>query len=290
MISKSEHSIVRAPKDDVNNAASVRVKRAAPVRLRRPPDGVDKGSRSALMQQVLTGWRFPPPSLVQNRGRPNRVPIRIPRWPMILYCVRHGESAYNTEGRIQGQSDVPLSELGRKQSEAVAEALARLPIEALYASPLRRAMQTAEPIARRLNLEIQTDPRLKEIHAGVFQDKVWTEIAEKHPDHASRWKSGDPDFAIPGGESRRDLMHRGKEVFEAIRASGRARVVVVSHGGLLAAALKALLEIPARLHPFSFPNGSISQLTFADDGRVELPVLNRVDHLADAGNSGSGDL
>ena len=88
---------------------------------------------------------------------------------MLLYCIRHGESSYNAEGRIQGQSDVPLSELGRRQSEAVAAALAEVPIEAVYASPLRRAMQTARPVAERLNLEIQTDPRLMEVHAGEFQ-------------------------------------------------------------------------------------------------------------------------
>ncbi|KKK94352.1 hypothetical protein LCGC14_2683730, partial [marine sediment metagenome] len=66
---------------------------------------------------------------------------------MLLYCIRHGESTYNAEGRIQGQSDVPLSELGRRQGEAVAAALRAEPVEAIYSSPLRRAMQTAEPLA-----------------------------------------------------------------------------------------------------------------------------------------------
>lgn len=208
---------------------------------------------------------------------------------MLLYCIRHGESCYNAEGRIQGQSDVPLSELGRRQGEAVAAALAGEPIEAIYASPLRRAMQTARPVADALKLEIHTDPRLMEVHAGVFQDKLRSELDELYPEELACWRSGDPDFAIPGGESRRDLMRRGHAVFDEIRRSGREQVAVVTHGGLLAAAMKALLEIPARRHPFVLHNGSISQLELTD-GQVKLISVNRIDHLRDVGFAGRGDL
>ncbi len=208
---------------------------------------------------------------------------------MLLYCIRHGESSYNAEGRIQGQSDVPLSELGRRQSQAVAAALAGLPIEAIYASPLRRAMQTARPVAEQLKLEIETDPRLMEVHAGVFQDKLRVDLGQSYPSEYARWRSGDPDFAIPGGESRRDLMGRGREVFEEIGRGGHEQVAVVTHGGLFAAALKALLEIPAGKHPFLLHNGSISQLELTD-GQVKLVSLNRVGHLRDVGFGGRGDL
>ena len=208
---------------------------------------------------------------------------------MLLYCIRHGESSYNAEGRIQGQSDVPLSEMGRRQSEAVAKALAGLPIEAVHSSPLRRAMQTAQPVALALKLEIRTDPRLMEVHAGVFQDKLRSQLDELYPDEIARWRSGDPDFTIPGGESRRDLMRRGREVFEAIGRTGHGQVVVVTHGGLLTAAMKALLEIPAERHPFLLENGSISQLELGD-GVVKLLSLNRVDHLREVGFGGRGDL
>jgi probable phosphoglycerate mutase len=208
---------------------------------------------------------------------------------MLFYCVRHGESAYNAEGRIQGQSDVSLSALGHRQSEAVAAALAGLPVEAVYASPLRRAMETAQPVAERLKLSIRTDPRLMEIHAGVFERKLRKELDELYPEQFARWKSGDPDFTIPGGESRRDLMRRGREVFEEIGRTACRQVVVVTHGGLLAAALKALLEIPAQRHPFVLQNGSISQLELAN-GQVRLLSLNQVDHLRDVGYGGCGDL
>jgi probable phosphoglycerate mutase len=208
---------------------------------------------------------------------------------MLLYCVRHGESAYNAEGRIQGQSDVPLSELGRRQSAATAAALAGLPIDALYASPLRRALETAEPIAEALRLQVRTDARLMEINAGLFQDQLRADLEHLHPGEWARWLSGDPDFAIPRGESRRELMRRGGEVFREICRSGHREVAVVTHGGLLAGALKALLEIPAQHNPFVFENGSITRLELSD-GKVKLLSLNQVDHLRCVGQTGRGDL
>jgi probable phosphoglycerate mutase len=208
---------------------------------------------------------------------------------MLLYCVRHGESAYNAEGRIQGQSDVSLSELGHHQSRAVAAALQGLPVEAIYASPLRRAMQTAQPVAEALGLPIRTDPRLMEVHAGVFQDRLRSELDGLFPDEYARWKSGDPDFAIPGGESRRDLMRRGREVFEDIARADCRQVVVVAHGGLLTAALKALLGIPAQRHPLFLLNCSISRAELGN-GQVRLLSLNQVDHLHEVGYGSGGDL
>lgn len=209
---------------------------------------------------------------------------------MILYCVRHGESSFNAEGRVQGQLDVPLSEHGRRQSEAVARALAVEPVDAVYTSPLRRARETAEMVGAKLGLPVQADPRLVEIHAGVFQGLRWPEITERYPEAAARWKAGDPDFVVPEGESRRSLMTRGHAAFEAIRAGDQHRVLVVAHGGLIAAAFKALLGIPAERHPFRFYNGAISRLEWSS--HIKLITLNEVDHLRDleGGVGRTGDL
>ena len=208
---------------------------------------------------------------------------------MLFYCVRHGESSYNAEGRIQGQSDVPLSDLGRLQGEAVAAELAKSPIEAVFSSPLRRALQTAEPLAEALNLPIQTDLRLMEIHAGIFQDQLRSDLPKLHPREWACWQSGDPDFAIPGGETRRRLMQRGREAFESIRESGHQQVAVITHGGLLAAALKSLLEIPAERHPFVLQNGSITRLAWTQV-EPKLFSFGQINHLNGIGVSGSGDL
>lgn len=210
---------------------------------------------------------------------------------MILYCVRHGESEYNAERRIQGQTNIGLSELGRRQAEAIAAALAPRPIQAIFSSPLARAYETARPLAERKGLPIETDDRLKEIHAGIFQGLLWSEIERTHPEQAKRWIAQEPDFVIPGGESRRALMTRGRAALEAIRETGYEQVAVIAHGGVLTAALKALLEIPAERNPFSLFNGSISRLDWGP--RLKLVTLNEMEHLRGVNQgheSSAGDL
>ncbi len=196
---------------------------------------------------------------------------------MILYLVRHGESVFNLERRIQGQLNIELSPLGQRQALALAGALESQTFDALYCSPLRRGMETAQPIAERLHLEIKTDDRLKEINAGMFQGLHWEEIERLHPSEAVHWRAQEPDFVIPDGESRRALMQRARAAFEAIRETGARQVLVVSHGGTLAGALKSLLSVPVELNPFAFYNASISRLAW--DKQVKVLSINEIDHL-----------
>jgi len=209
---------------------------------------------------------------------------------MILYCVRHGQSTHNAEGRVQGQSDVPLSDFGRRQSEAVAQALAGLPIETIYTSPLRRALETARVVADATGLEIQTDPRLKEINAGIFQDRLRADLERLYPAEFARWLSGDPDFTIPGGESRRALARRGCEALEATRMAGPEHAAVVSHVRLLVVTLEALALLPEGQPLESLHNGSITRLRLDPDGRAHLLSLNQTDHLDDLDTDGPSDL
>lgn len=209
---------------------------------------------------------------------------------MLLHCIRHGESTYNAEGRVQGQSDVPLSELGLRQGQAVAAALRQVPIDAIVSSPLQRAHKTAEIAAESLGLEIRTDARLKELNAGVFQDKLRSELEKLYPREFARWTSGDPDFVIPGGESRNDLKRRGIEVLRAIAANEHQNVAVVGHGRLLITALKGLLGIPLEAEPQSLRNGSITRIEVNRDGQPRLLAIDVVDHLAHLGLAGRGDL
>lgn len=201
---------------------------------------------------------------------------------MIVYCVRHGESTYNLEGRLQGQSDEPhLSPLGQKHAQALAATLGELEIEAIYSSPLTRAMETARPLAEILKLPIQTDDRLKEINIGIFQGTLAAELADRFPQEAARWRSQDADFRIPQGESRRELMLRAQAAFDDILASPHRHVVVVAHGGVLAAAFKSLIGVPAERNPFMLYNGSIS--TLESTTQIKLMTLNQIDHLRAAG-------
>lgn len=200
---------------------------------------------------------------------------------MLLYLVRHGQSTYNAQGRIQGQSDSSLSALGQKQALAVARAMAGLPIEALYASPLRRAFQTAEPLSEALGLAIRTDAQLKEVNAGIFEGCLREDVEKEYPNELARWRSGEVDYQLPGGESRRDLIRRGREAFESLFTSGYRQVAVVAHGGLLLAAMKAVLGIASNEPPLAMENASISQLAWLDGDKVELVSFDQIDHLED---------
>lgn len=209
---------------------------------------------------------------------------------MLMYFIRHGESTFNAEGRIQGQLESDLSEQGRRQSEALARVLATRPIQAIFSSPQRRARETAEATAALLGLPVQLLPELREIHAGILQGLCWSEIDVRYPEAARAWRSGEPDFVIEGGESRRQLMQRGQRALEIVRESGHDQVAVFSHGGLLAAALKGLLGIPAERNPFSFYNAAINTLRW--DRQVKVLQLNQTDHLrlANCLPTSAGDL
>ena len=141
-----------------------------------------------------------------------------------------------------------------------------------------------------LRLEVRLDDRLKEIDIGIFQDKLREEIEQIYPNELGQWLSGDPDYAVPGGESRRLLAQRGRQALESIARAGHRHAVAVAHGGVLVSSVKSLLGIPLREPPLALENASITTLHFDDGGHVELVALDQVDHLAELGRGGSGDL
>ncbi len=209
---------------------------------------------------------------------------------MLLYCIRHGESTYNAEGRIQGRLEVPLSELGKRQSKAAGIALQDKAIEIIHTSTQLRARTTASILGSVIGVAIQPEPQLMEINVGIFQGHRRSELAELYPEAFARWSSGDPEFTIPGGESRRQVAQRGREVFQTIRTAGHHEVAIVAHGGILLATMKLLAGIPLDQPPLSLENGSITTLRWNDDVPLEIIALNQVDHLSSVGLAGGGDL
>ncbi|MFM8436396.1 MAG: histidine phosphatase family protein, partial [Planctomycetia bacterium] len=164
---------------------------------------------------------------------------------MRQFLVRHGESVYNVEERVQGQADVSLSDLGRRQAAALATWAHAIPadeaIDEIWSSPLVRARETAEAMAAALGLPLLIEDRLAELHAGVFQGHLWADLEAAFPAEVAQWRSGDVHFAIPAGESRADLAARGRAALEALAERPVRRMIVVAHGGVLTAALGSLL-------------------------------------------------
>lgn len=151
-----------------------------------------------------------------------------------LLLIRHGETAWNAEHRIQGHLDIPLSATGIRQAALLADRLARETIVAVYSSELTRARLTAEPFAARLGLDITSDTRLRERSFGVFEGLTADEIAARHPEGFRRWRERDPAWAIDEGESGQQLIDRVLSALNDItqRHPGES-VAVVTHGGVL---------------------------------------------------------
>ncbi len=148
--------------------------------------------------------------------------------------VRHGETAWNAEGRVQGQTDVPLSAVGETQARAVRDALAGERFIALYSSDLARVRQTAAPAAARLGLPVRLEPGLRERHYGKFETLTYAQARERLPEDYARFKAKDPDYDFGSGESLRDFHARaiGCVAGIAARHAGHA-VLVFTHGGVL---------------------------------------------------------
>jgi probable phosphoglycerate mutase len=209
---------------------------------------------------------------------------------MLQILIRHGESLSNREGRVQGQADVELSYTGRQQAAAVAawcksQSFRNQSCE-LWSSPLCRAQETAEVIGTAIGLPVQLEDKLVELNAGVFQGHLWDDLADRFPEDVARWRSGDVDFQIPGGESRRQLAERGRHALEFLSVRPVHSMIIVAHGGVLTAALGLLVgrehsllaEVAER--PFTrlpaLGNCSVSQLKWPGP---ELLSFNETDHL-----------
>jgi probable phosphoglycerate mutase len=151
-----------------------------------------------------------------------------------LLLIRHGETAWNAEHRIQGKLDIPLSPLGMLQSARLADCLANEPIEAVYSSGQSRAWLTAAPLAARLGLQVIAEPRLRERSFGVFEGLTLDEIAAQYPAEFIKWRERDLEWRPEGGESGQQLIDRVMSAVTEIGARHRRQTVaLVSHGGVL---------------------------------------------------------
>jgi probable phosphoglycerate mutase len=153
-----------------------------------------------------------------------------------LWLVRHAESAWNAMGLWQGHADPGLSTRGVAQAEALAATLAGAGIEAVVASDLRRASETARIVAATLGVGLLQDPRLRERDLGAWSGLTTAQIAGRWPDELARVRARDPEFRPGGGESIREVRVRAGAFFRDLAAGpGPARCAIVTHGGLIRA-------------------------------------------------------
>ena len=197
-----------------------------------------------------------------------------------LYLVRHGESVYNAEGRIQGHQDVGLSELGIRQAELIADRLASVEFDAVYSSDLVRASATAEIIAARHDLPVQTTPLLREAMLGVIEGLTRAEVDERYPAGVHIWRERPLSARPPGAESVVDLIERARAFLEETlpKHPDGSRLLIVGHGGSLRGVIIAGLDLSAEFyHRMHFSNANLSIIELGE--RPAFRLFNDTCHL-----------
>jgi broad specificity phosphatase PhoE len=197
---------------------------------------------------------------------------------MQLILIRHGETLWNKEGRIQGTSDIELSAAGIEQARLLALSLKDHTIEAIHASPLKRALQTAEIINEFHRKEIQTHQDLTEMDQGDFEGFSFKELMARQKDFLNKWIADPASVKMPNGESLAQLQQRAWRAMEAI-INKEENAVVVAHNFTIAAILCRLRNIS--LSEFrSTCVGTASKTTLhLQNGKAVIEALNDRSHL-----------
>jgi probable phosphoglycerate mutase len=195
--------------------------------------------------------------------------------------VRHGQTHWNVAAIIQGQGDSNLTEEGIAQAEAIGERLSGEPCDVLISSDLGRAHETAKRIAARNGKHILLDSRLRERSFGKGEGMTYEEVDRAYPGAFARIRDVDPDFVIPGGESRRQFHDRVCAAFEDLAREHEGKtLVLVTHGGVLATFYRHVHDIDLGVaHPIAIANASYNVLVHDDAGRWHVETWSNNDHL-----------
>jgi broad specificity phosphatase PhoE len=203
-----------------------------------------------------------------------------------VYLVRHGQTLWNREQRFQGQLDVPLSDVGKRQATALAAWLRQhAPFGAIYTSDLARAAQTAAAIGRQVGLTPVPVPALREIQCGDWSGLSVADIEQRYPSHLRAWRDAAHRFTLPGGESVRDVQRRVVSFFlEAVRCHRGDSIIIVAHGVALAALLTALqrwnLREAWREGRGSMSNTGVTIIHWDQEAETcSMPLFNSLAHL-----------
>ncbi len=185
-----------------------------------------------------------------------------------VVAIRHGETAWNLEQRIQGQLDIGLNATGLAQARRVASALGDEGLHAVYSSDLDRARRTAQALTETLGLPLRTDSGLRERAFGHFEGLTYDEIEARHPEDARRWRQREPDWAPAGGEALHAFQARAVATIAAIAARHRGQhVAVVTHGGVLDALYRAAARIGLEApRTWALGNASINRVLHGAHG------------------------
>jgi probable phosphoglycerate mutase len=242
--------------------------------------GVEPGYALTKAQHKRPGYHF---RLPKARILMSNVPASrtSPPGSLVRIClVRHGETDWNVERRLQGHEDIPLNATGLLQAQALAQALANTRFDAIYSSDLARAQVTAEQVAQRAGVSVSTLAAVRERNFGVFQGMTRQEAEQEFPEMQARVARREPDFVPPEGESLRQCFTRVAAALDALadKHSGET-ILLVAHGGVLDAARRYVTGMPIDApRDFALGNAALNWLARID-GTWRLDGWNDQEHL-----------
>ena len=198
-----------------------------------------------------------------------------------IIIIRHGETEWNKTGRFQGHSDVPLSAEGRAQAAALGRNLALDHVDAIYASDLTRAMETAAPLAKRFGFEVISDPLLRELNFGAWEGRHFDDVNAENPNAMKNFYTDPEQADIPESEPFPEFQRRvAGRVREIVAQERGKRIVVVSHGASIRILLADILAMPIRsIWHISQLNTAVNKIRFEDDGFAIVTLMNDTSHL-----------
>ncbi len=197
-----------------------------------------------------------------------------------LLLVRHGETEWNVQHRYQGRSDVPLSDVGRKQAKCLARRLGDEKFDAIYASDLKRAWETASMIEKKVGIGIFSEPRLQEMNFGILEGLTFNEAQTRYPDIMAAWLK-DYNQPSPDGEPLKAFSARILSFIDDLQLKHADQtILIVAHGGPLSEIIRLILGLPAeRRWSFAMDNASLSELILGEDSYPVLKRLNDKCHI-----------
>ena len=199
-----------------------------------------------------------------------------------ILAIRHGETLWNVDSRIQGHLDIGLNDTGRWQAERLGMALKDEPIAAIYASDLSRAHDTALAVSRHIGVPVQPEPGLRERSFGEFEGRTFAEIEKELPEQAQRWRQRDPAFTPTGGESL--LMLEARVLSVAARLAAQhpgEQIALFAHGGVMDILYRAATRLDLQApRTWALGNTAINRLLWSPEG-FSLVGWADVQHLSD---------
>ncbi len=212
---------------------------------------------------------------------------------MEILLIRHGETAWNRERRMQGHIDIPLNQEGRRQARALGAALVTERPDAIWSSDLQRARDTAEAVADALGMTVTLEASLRERCYGAFEGMTYEEIGDRYPDSMAQWQRREPHARFPAGDREAETLHEFHQrcvatITNIARHHGSGKLVIVAHGGVLDSLYRAATGMPldaarnfgnvnAAINRLHWDGSGFSLLNWGDDTHLVAAGLDEID-------------